>query len=747
MAELEVDQSNLPRVQEVSQYFSVLEDGALAHNLQEQEIEQYYSSNIQRNQLVQKDIRVAKRLQDEEQQRAQRLHEQATRQLEEQDSEYARRIQEEIQHAAEEERKREEKDEEIAKRIQEEEELYVRQRNSCRRTDSGENGSTIGSPNTLQPSRPLFSEEEELAWHSRVHSPSPSTSDYEADHCEPRRPFNREYADSVEQRHQPLRELPLRRRSGQSRSSFASQSSTTGRHLGGWSDVVQLIKNDLTEQGYLSYSSEDELFEPVYKLERILSRRQQASEWCGEQGTRLSHHSSMREGNSRMWRGDRVGRMERYRHSDYKDSGSVRSESRLVRRYSSSDCKSGDKQRRVRFQDDQRRHNFYIDGHRAFEENHGGKREIRRCTVRSYQGDIQVDRRTSLGEVNRTYRHEANGMRNSLSQEIREEEEDCGRLRERGRWEGGSCRVRAEHRPRAHSLREEWRQEGRESRRYHEEPSRRRGRSERWQGNQEDRSSTEDEEVDRERERRREEIRAPRHPQRSLSASCRGCSSGAGPRVNRPSLDLGELRQVLQDEELARRLQAEEEELLRGDLASASALESSYPKGDFTVAQVAQDEEIARFMQKQEIKTQLRAQELEDCGSGGEYREMRHVYDNTEVYDRQMPRERLNSEGLVSPGGECSPEHQPASPATLAVQQHPFRNIAEELDPTFQRKENVRAAQSISGTCQIQTTPQAGSCEEPAFVAPTKRQNDKPGRAKAKEKKENSKSKENCKQQ
>ncbi|KAB5546197.1 hypothetical protein PHYPO_G00069330 [Pangasianodon hypophthalmus] len=355
MAELEVDQSNLPRVQEVSQYFSVLEDGALAHNLQEQEIEQYYSSNIQRNQLVQKDIRVAKRLQDEEQQRAQSLHEQATRQLEEQDSEYARRIQEELQRAAEEERKREEKDEEIAKRIQEEEELYVRQRNSCRRTDGG------------------------------------------------------------------------------------------------------------------------------------------------------------------------------------------------------------------------------------------------------------------------------------------------------------------------------------------------------------------------------------------------------GPRVNRPSLDLGDLRQVLQDEELARRLQAEEEELLRGDLASASALERSDSKGDFTVAQVAQDEEIARFMQKQEIKAQLRAQELEDCGSGGEYREMRHVYDNTEVYDRQMPRERLNSEGLVSPGGECSPEHQPASPVTLAVQQHPFRNIAEELDPTFQRKENVRAGQSISGTCQIQTTPQA--CEEPAFVAPTKRQNDKPGRAKSKEKKENSKSKENCKQQ
>ncbi|KAK2825432.1 hypothetical protein Q7C36_019359 [Tachysurus vachellii] len=357
MAELEVDQTNLPRVQEVSQYFSVLEDGALAHNLQEQEIEQFYSSNVQRNQLVQKDIRVAKRLQNEEQHRAQMLREQATRQLEEQDSEYARRIQEEIQHAAEEQRKREEEDEEIAKQIQEEEELYVRQRNSCRRTDA------------------------------------------------------------------------------------------------------------------------------------------------------------------------------------------------------------------------------------------------------------------------------------------------------------------------------------------------------------------------------------------------------RGERVNRPSLDLGELRQVLQDEELAHRLQAEEEELLRVDLASAAPLERSYPKGDFTVAQVAQDEEIARFMQKQEIKAQLRSQELEERVSGRGYREMSHAYDNTEVYDGQMSRERLNSDGLMSPADECSLERQPQSPVTLEVQQHPIRNVAEELDPTFQRKDDVQAVQSISGTGEIQTTPQTWSSEEPAFVAPTKRHNEKAVRAKSKEKKENSKSKENCKQQ
>ncbi|GCC39085.1 hypothetical protein chiPu_0023110, partial [Chiloscyllium punctatum] len=46
--------------------FAVLEDGALAHNLQEQEIEQHYASNIEKNKLVRQDVCVAKKLQDEE---------------------------------------------------------------------------------------------------------------------------------------------------------------------------------------------------------------------------------------------------------------------------------------------------------------------------------------------------------------------------------------------------------------------------------------------------------------------------------------------------------------------------------------------------------------------------------------------------------------------------------------------------------------------------------------------------------
>ncbi|KAM9343477.1 coiled-coil domain-containing protein 187 isoform 2-T2 [Pholidichthys leucotaenia] len=110
MAELEIDQSHLPRVQEV---------------------EQYYTTNIQKNQLVQNDIQIAKRLQDEEEeQQAQQsaLLRQTSRQIEEQDLEYARVIQEEIQRNAEEAQRREQDDEEMAKRIQEEEEQRVRRR-------------------------------------------------------------------------------------------------------------------------------------------------------------------------------------------------------------------------------------------------------------------------------------------------------------------------------------------------------------------------------------------------------------------------------------------------------------------------------------------------------------------------------------------------------------------------------------------------------------------------------------------
>lgn len=125
MSHIPIDKSNLPRVNEVCRDFAVLEDGALAHCLQEQEIEQHYASNVRKNKLVQKDIRIAKKLQDEEDQQSKVFSLEQQKQIEELDSEYARAVQEELRRKAQECLQREEEDKEIAKRLQqlEEEEL------------------------------------------------------------------------------------------------------------------------------------------------------------------------------------------------------------------------------------------------------------------------------------------------------------------------------------------------------------------------------------------------------------------------------------------------------------------------------------------------------------------------------------------------------------------------------------------------------------------------------------------------
>ncbi|XP_058498765.1 coiled-coil domain-containing protein 187 isoform X3 [Solea solea] len=211
------------------------------------------------------------------------------------------------------------------------------------------------------------------------------------------------------------------------------------------------------------------------------------------------------------------------------------------------------------------------------------------------------------------------------------------------------------------------------------------------------------------------------------------------------SLDLGELQQVLQDEELARKLQEEEEKLLRR--TSQPSPRSSYPEGDFRVAQVAQDEEIAHFMQKQEIKSKRRSRELEGPSSWREHRAMITHHDRQAARERQVQRERLDSEGLPSHTEDCSPENQPPSPTSTLPQDEHIRNIAEELDPTFQsrRQDTERLQLEQTGpACQSPPMPRSGSNDivvEPAFIPPTKRQTEKPGSTKPKGKREN------CKQQ
>ncbi|XP_068182771.1 coiled-coil domain-containing protein 187 isoform X3 [Antennarius striatus] len=217
------------------------------------------------------------------------------------------------------------------------------------------------------------------------------------------------------------------------------------------------------------------------------------------------------------------------------------------------------------------------------------------------------------------------------------------------------------------------------------------------------------------------------------------------------SLDLRDLQQVLRDEELARKLQEEEETLLRRNSKHSPC--GSHPDRDFRVAQVAQDEEIAHYMQKQEISAKRRSRELEGPASWREHRAMMSHHDRRAARDRQtvqhpntVQRERLDSEGLPSPAEDCFPENQPPSPTSSKPQAQPIRNIAEELDPTFQARrpisETLGVGESVS-TCQSLPVSHSGvrDFEEPTFIPPTKRQTDKSSRTKPKEKREN------CKQQ
>lgn len=213
-----------------------------------------------------------------------------------------------------------------------------------------------------------------------------------------------------------------------------------------------------------------------------------------------------------------------------------------------------------------------------------------------------------------------------------------------------------------------------------------------------------------------------------------------GEERDRTSLQLGELQQVLLDEEIARKLQEEEEKhLSRNPQPSA---EKSSSEGDFKVAQVAQDEEIARYIQKQEIKSKRRSRELEGPVSWREHRAMLSQHDGR-TRERQIQRQRLDSEGLPSPTEDCSPENEPHSPVSALPPAPQIRNIAEELDPTFHARRQDTDSLGVTqtgSTCQPLPVQHSGF-PEPTFIPPTKRQADKSVRPKSKEKREN------CKQQ
>nr|XP_046251676.1 coiled-coil domain-containing protein 187 isoform X2 [Scatophagus argus] len=825
MAELEIDQTNLPPVQDVNlisfsssmtpsgkssalcQCFAVLEDGVLAHSLQEQEIEQYYTTNIQKNQLVQNDIRVAKRLQDEEEEQwAQQsaLLRQASRQLEEEDFEYARLIQEEILRRAEEAQRREQDDEEIAKRMQEEERERIIRRS--RRQEGHSEGSSC------DPALPPLQQHTLSSPHQGEEQYSPSTTRWQCSTSQNHSNFSEPQDDS-------LRGLAAQKNA----SSWSNQ---------GHADSFRQIRSELREP--LSEESEDSdtVFceQPSALSQRRNERfntappRQQVSlhQQCERRYRRLLPHSSLTDEQT-VWEEGRTGwnvdyyesgdqerrptnRHHEMRHreeyeglyrnrdqdrdsrcGEARERRCSRSESVRVRgrsRHSSRDLArtwsyKDNPDKHVHFQDDTRSSNRQQDesssvwemlGHVLRERgvpvrlgSNGAPLQIR---LHSRDSQVLHGSEASCGDSQPHQRgfQRAATTRHSFHGDIRE--------RRRSSHRESSGRDHREDRNRHHNIAEHdgevceissrdsyfANRERRGSRRWRERGCTtnasdcvKRTTSERRcsQNNTEEQlSSEEEQEVQGRREQPRR--RATRRSQ-SLSSSgastrrrSRPMAAGASlpPELGEERLDLGELQQVLQDEELAQKLQEEEEKLLR-----RLPPPSSYPEGDFRVAQVAQDEEIAHFIQKQEIRSKRRSRELEGPASWREHRAMISHHDRRAARDRQVQRERLDSEGLPSPTEDCSPENQPPSPTSTTPQAQHIRNIAEELDPTFQARrhgtESLRVGQP-GPTCQSVPMQHSGLhdfLEEPTFIPPTKRQTDKSGRTKPKEKKEN------CKQQ
>ncbi|KAL0158014.1 hypothetical protein M9458_046090, partial [Cirrhinus mrigala] len=339
-------------------------------------------------------------------------------------------------------------------------------------------------------------------------SSSPTYSDSEEDLIEYSRPTVTRHDSKRTVGQRRLVGRPSRARSEQDDKSMTSQRSSRSLHLsGGWGDVIKLIKNDMSEQGYLSHSSEDDLFEPVYKLEKLLRQKQQPE-------SALSRHSSMREDRSRMWQGDGCGRRESFR------------------------------ERHVHFPDE-RRCSYLGNGCRTYENGHRDPRERVQCSTgilrddhpqlretqvlhtqvqgfrrnismrRSYHGNV---RWTSVREGSRTCSvDDSNLARPRLSNnapslqprvpQLELKVED--RLRDMRNWEMARSRNAQQ---RARSLAEDERRIDQDHR--HGERRVRRSQSERCQTFEEERSNTE-EELERE-ERRIQRLQ-----------SCSGRSSGA----------------------------------------------------------------------------------------------------------------------------------------------------------------------------------------------------------------------------
>ncbi|XP_058858248.1 coiled-coil domain-containing protein 187 isoform X2 [Acipenser ruthenus] len=745
MTELEIDQSHLPRVQEVCQGFAVLEDGALAHNLQEQEIEQYYASNVQKNQLVQRDVRIAKRLQDEEDQRR-RLTD-CRRQIEEQDSEYAQTIQEDIRRRAEEARRREEQDEEIAKKLQEEEELEIRRR----RLDSGCQGNQTGLLSNRECGR--------LQTHQR-HQPSPVDWRHSEGGSASR---GRHLPPSATANRQRTAQLEPADNSGVPRDCSVRQGSS----------ALQYVKNNLDAAP---------CGPAVVLPEEDCSRSPRAG--------RVHRGGDFREDEGWV----RSGRRGDFQEVDFRDERGYRERVGWVSR----ELREGEGGATGYHRDFREREGGTTSSssHRDFREREGGAssssnhrdfREREGGASSSNHRDFREREGGASSSNHRDFREREVGVSSSNHRDFREKEGGASsssnnhadhRRREGGVMEngGGACTShRGDVRVGGDNVSSCSRHGDRRERRRQSEHR----RSEKFSPS----SSEEEEEGGNERRRRRTREHRP-HRQHSLPAtplspaardwrktaeggSCAGAAPPAGLHAEVAQMGLQDREQVLRDAELARRLQEEEEEeerLLRkgqrpgNDISPPSPAstgrlrDQAEEEEDFRAAQVAQDEEIARFMQRQEMKA---SRDLEGQGSRMEHSDLTDSSERRRSQNRKAEappgqHERLDSEGLPSPREEGSPDRRASS--VHRQQQHLLpRNIAEELDPTFRVKRQEDAAEEPAlPTPAAARSPPGPPCRfhdytderaEPTFIPPTKRQSDKISRPKTKDRKEG------CKQQ
>ncbi|XP_054616787.1 coiled-coil domain-containing protein 187 isoform X2 [Dunckerocampus dactyliophorus] len=773
MAEVQIDQSSLPRVQEVCQSFAVLEDGVLAHNLQEQEIEQYYTTNIQKNQLVQNDIRVAKQLQDEEEvQQAQQsaLLRQESRQLEEQDFEYARLIQEEIKRTSEEAWRREHDDEEMARRMQEEEEQRMRR---TREQEEYFEGSSSGS---APPSPNQFTLHQRCQREAQY---SPTTTRWQYSNTSNRPDYCR-----------PPVYYPGR--------------VTDHNTITSWSDEGHTNSHAALRRALEETQMHADCEDSVY-LEQLPNKRHNTAPLYRRSSLRLPQERDYRtlytpssiteefhccdkyyenddkdKRRARDWEQERSYRLENGAWTMYSHpNGGSRSvavgerpcrRSESVRLHDSTRQSSRDSSRTWTYRDNPDKHvHFAADirssnkhqdtnmevwemlGHvlkeRGVPVRLGGSGAPLKIGPQSRDSQALHSGQVSYGDSqpHQTPFQRAASARHSFHGDIRERR----RLSHRENIErdnrgsdyshyGELCEIGS--RDSSLSNREMrgnrcWKEHRSPDYEYESRSSANNGMVRRTAGRHWHNTI--------ERFNSKEEMeRGVEQPLgRALGSSwARSRSMAAGtsltPKKEQTSFNMGALQQVLQDEELARKLQEEESQLF------ARTPRRYYPQGDFRVAQVAQDEEIAHYMQNQEVKSNRRSRELEGPASWREHRAMMSHHDRRTARERQVHRERLDSEGLPSPTEDCPPENQPSSIISTLPQSQQLRNIAEELDPTFQARSQGADILQMGQTGPISQSLPTNSLhdfpEEPTFIPPTKRPAEKPGRAKPKEKKENS---------